>query len=260
MGLLQAIIAANHRSTPNSPEAQQFFDRLLTPPTSAREALYNTLIDGLVADGVWVKLDQLCVAAADEATCLENLVQALPMPGRDQSSGAAVYTADAGWSAGAALKNVTTGFNPTTAISPHYVRNDAMAMVVIEGGSAQNNATFDTGTSGAIVQCTDLYPNWVGDGKTYFAINAAADTLINPGPADINGMMILQRTASNASALYHNGVLIGTSTAASIAPVNNKFFMRCSIGTTAAWAIGASLSAGEHTALYNRVTTYLAAI
>ena len=32
-------------------EAQQFFDRLFTPPTEARADLYAALIDGLVADG-----------------------------------------------------------------------------------------------------------------------------------------------------------------------------------------------------------------
>lgn len=65
-------VLAPMQPPPYSPEAQQYIDRMTdTDPT--RRAHIATLIDGLVADGIWSKLDILSVAQYLEADSLRDL-------------------------------------------------------------------------------------------------------------------------------------------------------------------------------------------
>jgi hypothetical protein len=244
---------------PNSSEAQQFYDRLLTPPTSEREALYNALIDGLVTAGVWAKLDALYLfSAADEATALTNLIQADYAASRLQSSGAAVFTADEGFSDGSTLKLITSNFNPTTAASPNLTQNDAMVGFWSYDAVQVNNWDINQMiTSGVILTGIELYPKW-SDGKSYYSVNDG----VNGGPTnsgDSSGLFLAQRTASNARAIYHNDALLGSDTQASAAPVNGNIVFSCLHDTRVA-IIGASLSAGERTALYDRLVACITSI
>ena len=81
-----------------------------------------TLIDGLVADGVWAKLDALYVLAQQNQTdALLNLV------GTSYSlttSGAPTFTSYVGFNGGGS-SYLITGFNPISAISPNYTRDSA---------------------------------------------------------------------------------------------------------------------------------------
>lgn len=242
---------------PNSSEAQQFYDRLLTPPTTAREAIYNALIDGLVTDGVWAKLDVLNVACAfDEATALENLIQLSYQSAREQSAGAATFTVDAGWSAGSILRRVTTNFNPSTAVSPKFTQNDGMVMAWIYSTAQINQNALGVGVAGVDSGSIEIYPKY-SDNKVYANLNG---TEFGPtAGADSSGCFIVQRTASNAAAIYRNDTLLGSDTSASAAVTNANIFLRCE-HSTRAYAVGASLSAGERTALYNRLATFITAV
>lgn len=242
---------------PNSAEAQQFYDRLLTPPTTAREALYNALIDGLVADGVWAKLDVLNVCCAfDEGTALENLIQLSYQSAREQSAGAATFTADAGWSDGAILRRVTTNFNPSTASAPKFTRNDGMVAVWLYSTATVDQSALDIGAAGAALGTIEIYPKY-SDNKTYTNVNG---TEFGPtAGADSSGFYIAQRTGANATAVYRNDTQLGTDAAASAAVSNANIFVRCQHATRA-YAVGSSLSAGERTALYNRLTTFITSI
>lgn len=242
----------------NSAEVQQFFDRLLTPPTSAREALYAALIDGLVADGVWAKLDVLNVCCAfDEATALANLVQTSYLSSREQSAGAATFTADQGWSAGSVLRRVTTNFNPSTASSPNFTRNDGMVALWIYSTATVTQNAMGIGNAGTDIGTVELYPKY-NSTDAYFALNNPPDTTATAG-ADSSGFFIVQRTASNASAMYRNDGLIGSASVASTAVSNAKIFVRCE-HSTRAYAVGASLTAGQRTALYTRLSTFITAV
>lgn len=245
-------------AVPNSAEAQQFFDRLLTPPTTEREALYNALIDGLVADGVWAKLDVLNVCCAfDEATALANLVQTSYLSSREQSAGAAVFTADQGWSAGSVLKRVTTNFNPSTASSPKFTRNDAMVGCWIYSTGTVGQNAMGIGNAGADIGTIEIYPKY-NSTDAYFALNNPPDTTATAG-ANSSGFFLVQRTASNASAMYRNDSSIGTSSVASTALSNANIFVRCE-HSTRAYVVGASLTSGQRTALYNRLSTFITGV
>ena len=91
-----------------------------------------TLIDGLVADGVWAKLDALYVLAQQNATDARlNLV------GTNYTlTGTPTFTAYQGFTGGTGF--LDTGFNPATATSPNFIRNNAsMSVWVLNSRTAQ---------------------------------------------------------------------------------------------------------------------------
>jgi hypothetical protein len=243
----------------NSAEAQQFFDRLLTPPTAAREALYNALIDGLVADGVWAKLDALYIfAAADEGTALENLIQTTYQAARWQSSGAATFTIDQGFNAGSGLRQVTSNFNPSTATAPKFTQNDGMVFFwSYTTAQISQPAVLIQAILGAGLDTVSIYPKWSG-GQIYARCNGATD-LTGTNSGDSSGLYLVQRTASNAQALYRNSTLMVSNSAASSAVSNGQIACRCE-HSTRCFGIGSSLTAPQRAALEARLTTYIAAV
>lgn len=239
-----------------STESQSFFDRLLTPPVKARKALYAALIDGLVVDGVWASLDVLYVCAAfDYGTALTNLVQTAYQATVYNSAGTAPsLTQDRGITGFGANGQILTLFNPSTASSPRYVQDDAMVCVwnrTTTQINARIVAQFDAG--GQI----EIVPRW-SDGKAYHNLHGT-----EAGPSagvDGSGFFLLQRTGASASALYRNDVPLGNNNTASSAPPNTQISFGMGAFEIAAMAIGKSLTAGQRTALYNRLQTYMTAV
>jgi len=247
-----------HEWPQNTAEAQQFFNRLFTPPTRAREVVYNTFIKALVDGGIWAKLDCLyCFAAADEGAALTNLKQDNFRAYREEPAGVVTWTANSGYSSGGNNKHISSGFNGTTASSPNFVRNDAMVFAWSGTTTQLNSSIIETGTGNQQLGGTDLYPKW-SDGVPYTSINSSTDF----GTAhanDSSGLFLAQRTASNAAAVYRNAVSLSTSSAASAAIINSNIYFGC-VHLTRIAGIGRSLSAGELTALYNACAAYLTSV
>src|SRR5574342_691619 len=135
--------------SPFSAEASQFFSRLATQPVSARKTLYATMIDALVAGGIWSKVDVLKVyAAADSPTALVNLKSA---SFTGTLINAPTFTVDRGYAGNGSTSYVDTNFNPTTATTPNFTQDSAhMGAWVLTnraGASAAviGNASADTG-------------------------------------------------------------------------------------------------------------------
>lgn len=241
-----------------APETLQFVNRLFTPPTRAREAIYDTFIRALVSSGVWTKLDCLYLfAASDEGAALTNVKQDNFRAYRDEPAGTVTWTANGGYSSGSVNKHINSGFNPTTASSPNFTRNDAMVFAWSGTTTQINIEIIQTGVVNQQLAGTNLYPKW-SDGKPYTSINSSADF----GTAhanDSSGLYLAQRTASDAAAVYRNGVSLSTSSAASAAIVNSSIYYMC-MHTTRIGGIGRSLSAGELTALYDACAAYLTSV
>lgn len=239
-----------------SAETTQFFDRLITMPSSSRQTTYSTLIDGLVSAGVWAKLDALFMyAAADAATSLTNLVQVSHGGFLDTGTGTPTFTADRGWSGNGApgQRDVNMNFNPSTAAG-HYTQNDAM-FCAWQIGTTQENELFlaDTLNDSKI----ELFPKW-SDGNTYWAVNGTEIT--TTAPANSGGFWLGQRTASNASELRRNDVSVGTSASASTALSNSSIVLKPVANIVGCAGVGASLSSAQQTSLYNALNSYLTAI
>lgn len=253
----RVLLANPPRGASVSAAVLQFLNRLLTPPDAAREALYTALIDGLVADGVWAKLDLLNVCCAfDEGTALTNLVQSSYQSAREQSAGAATFTADEGWTGGGALRRVTTNFNPSTAPAPNFTRNNGGVALWIYGtGAVLAQSGIAIGNAGAELGTLDIYPRYTGD-ALYFTVNGTDATGTS---TDARGGWIAHRTASNAEALYRNGSLVLSGTSASAAVSNAKINVRCE-HPTRAYAVFSSLTAGQITAFDARMNTFITAV
>lgn len=251
----------------NSAEAQQFFDRLFTPPTpgGAEEIRWNTFIDGLVADGVWARLDALTLwfAGANEGDCHVNLIQAAYNTERYQPAGAATYTQGQGYSAGGVSKCLVSNFNPSTAAGANFQRNDASFGIWIYSTATVGQSAIDDGVRGgggmSSLGHTELYPKY-NSTVGYHNCNGTEESFpAADGVADSSGFFIVNRTGANAGAVYRNDVLVDSTTSASTALFNSEIWYRVQHSCRMAF-IGASLDAGQRTALYNRLTTLITAI
>jgi hypothetical protein len=226
---------------------------------------YTNLINGLVTDGVWPKLDVLHIyATQDSKTSLLNLVSCA----YTGINSGATFTADRGWQGIEDGSNyIDTQFNATTAQSPKYVQNSAHISI---WGTVNNGFSFD-GSVGANdgTTRTEIFPWLRSDGNLYFRVNGGSIAgITNIGTTA--GYWLANRSSSSRVDGYRNGssIFSNTSTTSS-APANfsintiavNDNGTHRGNGTQAAAAtIGSSLSAGDVTNLYNRLRTYMTAV
>lgn len=239
----------------NSPESQQFFDRLMTPPSSARETIYADYIDGLVVAGVWANLDALYVmCAADEGTIMTNLIQEAYQATRSESASTLTITADVGVSSGSIAKKFNSNFNPTTAVSPKYTRNDAHVSVWISDVTQENVPAIDQGVAGGSNETTVLYPKW-SDNNIYWRVNGAGDVTTGIAAASVAGHTLMQRTGANAQEIFKNGVSVGTNANASAALFNGVICARYGRNLRL-FSIGKSMTSGQ-VASFNTLTAAL---
>lgn len=239
-----------------SPAANNFLARTSGLDASHTNA-YKALINGLVADGVWAKLDALYMFATDTSTnALLNLVSATY---NATATGAPTFTANSGY-LGAAGKYVDTNFNPTTAVAPKYIRNDASIFAWSNTAAQKTGALM--GQVGGAGNAEAIYSRFTDD-KTYYIVNATVySTATN---TDGSGFYHATRTGASATVGYKNGVAAVTDTTASAAPSNvNIAFLTdqasAFTGTVMAGGIGSGMTAAQALLLYNRVHTYLQTI
>jgi hypothetical protein len=236
----------------NSPQFQQFLNRLVTLPSAPRQALYSSLINSLVPDGTWTALDALWVAGADLATNVTNLVNGTFAAA---VSGAPTFTADRGVTCNNSVNIVTTNFNPSA------------------GGQnfSQNSASFGAWN------LTSFTPS--GEVDLIRLASSSADFLyIITGPqmgAQLNssgaaqaastgttGWVFGNRSSSSLQTISQNNVQLTTNATASTTPDNGPFLWwgNSAAQQYAAVSLGGSLTSGQQTTLYTALQTYLHAI
>lgn len=246
-------------------EAAAFLARTTGLDTQHSDA-YTGLINGLVADGIWSKLDLLYIyATQDTATAQLNLISS-SYPAT--LNGSPTFTADRGYLGVDASSTVyiNTGFNPTTASSPKYTRNSAHLSVwnLTNVGSGGPSIGYSGGTN-----ISNLYAQYSGDGRAYFRVNTTTLSQFYNN-SDARGFYIGSRTSSvdlngfkDGASVYSNG---GD---ASTALVNLNLY---SLGINnngpaygvpqqhAMISIGSGLTSTDSTNYYNRLRTYMTAI
>jgi hypothetical protein len=214
----------------------------------------TALIDGLVADGVWAKLDCLYVLAQqNQADAQLNLVgTSYPLT----YGGLPAFTAYQGfYNFNLALN---TGFNPATAPSPHFTQNNgsssAWAFSIGIGAMIGSSTNFG---------CTIIIPSTFSN--FYADINNGSDTFVTSTGAV--GLYGGDRSTSSSVDFYLNGSNLYTASVASVAPYSTNMLIGNRLegtltyqGTISAAHIGASLGSAGQLALYNRLRTYLTAV
>ncbi len=230
---------------------------------------YTALINGLVTDSVWSKLDVLHIyATADSTTALLNLCST---SFNGTSHGSPSFTADRGFtgSSGSSTVFIDTGFNPASG-SPQFVQNSAHH-------SVWNLSAFDTDVPGPIGHNSaanairnQLMPRYTGDGNAYFVVNSAGAAAAVAAQGAQTGHYLGNRSSSSAVQGYKAGSSIATNNSStSASPPNNNFYSLAgnnngaAIGSPmqlACISIGASLSSTDVTNFYNRLRTYMTAV
>lgn len=207
-------------------DAQAFFDRMTTPPTSARKTLYNNLIVTLKADGNWTELDVLVIlAAADSQASLLDL--------KNLSDGALVnaptFVADRGFTSDGSTSYINTQYNPSTDAVVH-TQNDASAGVYIRTNT--NTADFMIGLVDAGNNGTSILTR---SGADQFTNRLNSDTSHIAASLDSSGLWCINRTANNLFETLKNGSSLGTQADTSQAFDNDEVYVLCrnKIGTGA---------------------------
>ena len=243
----------------HSPQALAYLARTVGGNEGGNGVNIATLIDGLVSDGVWAKLDCLYVLAQQNRTdAMLNLVgTSYPLTlvgsfqGADPKSMSFVaYVGFSGFSNG----SLDTGFNPTTAPSPHYTQNNASFGFWSYAVVVESISPMQIGSSNLGSVIFDNYPGF------YARVNYPSTPSV---PTTITkGLFAGDRPDASSVHPYQNGVDGGSQAGVSVVPDNADFFVGYSATTQTISAafIGASLGAAGQLALYNRLRTYMTAV
>jgi hypothetical protein len=250
----------------SSSEGNAFLARLTGSPDNTHLTAYCTLIDGLVTDGVWTKLDALYMFAADtSANGLLNLVSG----STNATNSSTTFTADAGFQGSGTNQYVNTTVNPAT--TTQFTQNSGHFSVW-----GKNSAPSNSGCCSGYINSgpTDGTHITVGNGSggSSVVINNTWNTSLNGSAATPgNRHIIANRSASNARQVYENGSSANSDTQASTAiPTGLSFWIGCrnfNGGSNQCndqqWmmaSVGASLNGTEAGNFYARVHTYLQTI
>lgn len=232
----------------NSAEAQQFFDRLLTPPVGARKTLYSDMIDSLVANGCWAKILMLCVAATDAATTLINLKSSSFQAISVQAS----FLQDRGYVRGAAPTNVV---NAVINLSTDAAQNDVslFSWNLTNAGSTVQPAVATSG-----LEASGDSEIWqYNTTNVLHMLNSASEPNFTT-PAALDGLWLLNRTASNLLTLDRNGAQVFSSANISAAPKNLPLqWARNVAQRIAVFGVASSLTTGERAALYTSLYSFV---
>ena len=244
-----------------STESQQFIDRLTVAPDSARQTLYEALIDGLVSDGVWTKLDLLYVMTAQESLAARtNLIST---NFELEKVGAVAFNLDHTGYTGPAdtAKFLNTGYNLSSG-GGLYARDSASGGAFLTAGPS---AGVDSGCvlGNPTGDYSNVYPHF-SDNRFYWCGNGAFQTGATGSSV---GLFSWTRSGANTNVGYRNGVQDTAKADASQALAAQTLRVFLGSATSAAASVklaavfsGGALLAADHLALYNRLNTYITAV
>jgi hypothetical protein len=226
-----------------------------------RIALVDNLVRGLKSDGIWTKLDRLYLLAAENApSALTDLVShttatlVAPNPS---------FTIDRGYTGTGTNGQILTGFNQSTASSPHAIQNDTHFSLWSNSNPLPTSITGEYG--GADPSGGGTY--WLyftGDSSFYFRTNDnGGATGTAASFTNHQGHFISSRNGSTTRRVYYNGSLHNTTSATSQAVPNIQHSILTS-GLThqvSAYSVGSNLDAGSDASnFYTRLRTYMSAV
>ena len=248
------FVAWDSAAPTHSPQALAYLARTVGGNEGGNGANIATLIDGLVSDGVWAKLDALYVLAQQNQTDAQlNLIGTnYSIITNALAERTITFTPLVGFSF-TPNSYLDTGFNPATAPSPKFI---------------QNSANFGFWSNNVVTETNPEMGSSSGNNHIYNSYTALFLARINNGSVGgsatpgAKGLFVGDRPNSTDVVPYWNGVAQPVQTPfASAAPSSFNFIIGFGSGQTIAAAhIGASLGAAGQLALYNRLRTYMTAI
>lgn len=215
---------------------------------------YKAMINGLVADAVFSKLDALWVTATADATTAGLNLKSSSFTLTNNS---ATFTADAGYGGNGSSQYVNTNFNLSTN-GVNFTQNAASLFAWSTKAGLDNGYCIGQVSPGFFTNCIQAEN-----------FGAATSMLINGGAAagaavaDGFGLFTGVRTSSSSVSAYRNAALNNTnaaSTSAAPASANVAFLQDTGTffgGGIAAAGIGGALTATDVSNLYARLHTFL---
>jgi hypothetical protein len=240
-------------------EAQTYVEAMSVEPTEARKALIDTLVGGLKADGIWTKLDWLCLLAAHDAQAAR--LNAVSTGQLLTATNSPTFTTDRGYAG-----NGTTSFldfgEAANAAGNQYAQDSACAGAWCNLGAAPTTTTAHLSHDGGIRLRVTARSD---GGNEVYAINDATNSTLRAS-ASKTGHRTVVREGAAIKRGYFNGAQVSNLTTASTgAPVGNVQTHNhdgtiFSADRLAAVYFGSKLTATEVGDLHSNLETYLTAI
>jgi len=196
---------------------QTIYDSFATPPSDAIAAEQNTMVCGLVDDGVWAKLDVFYMFAQSNGTdALINWFN----PGTFDATNvhATAFTALEGFTGDGANDYINCNWNPATN-GINYAQNSASMGTYIRTNVSENR--YDFGVAGA---GTNIFLIVNSGGNSWYKCND--DTWSIPVTADSRGLFIINRTDAANHQMFRNKV-VSSAAAASVGTVSGDAYVLC---------------------------------
>lgn len=228
--------------------------------SSTREGHLNTLVNGLIADGVWAKLDRLWVFGAENTQSALIDLKALDQAAEVNSP---TFTANKGYAGNGFTSYINTTFNAATQ-GVNYTLNSANVSIWCNGNFRPPATVAQTGVlSGSSLMDLLSYTAVFGPVGLGFRMNGGGAALTSSADA---GVFTAQRTGTTAIEGFIDGTSAGTGAAGSVAVVSLPFFVcgrnddgGLAIPTSdsiAAASYGGGLTSTQMANYYSRLQSY----
>jgi hypothetical protein len=229
--------------------------------SSGRQTLVDNLLVGLKTYNIWPKLDRLWPFAAEntQSALIDVKTLSVATPLNFPS-----FTTDRGYTGNGSNAYIDTGYNLASS-SVNYTRDSACVFAWSNTAGGGAAPLFGLLTA---MENLRLYPQFTGDGNTYFAINSSGAGDHISGITDVIGLWSINRDAAsgtNCEKLYVNGSNVGGLSVASAPLVNTNLLALAEGGAASAkqiccLGIAASLTPTEQGNLNTLLRTYMTAV
>lgn len=246
----------------NSAEAQQFYDRLITPPSTTAgnlESAYNALIDGSVAAGIMARVDAMfgpCVRHQGPGCTNIPNTTLLQWANVEYVSGTYSFVPRSGWQ-GSGGWRLNTRWSLSTVAPAVYTRNDAMLFFWCGQASLAANAWMlglraEDGTAAAAVHLAPVVTN-----EIHAQINGATAT--TAPNTSTEGLFLAQRTDANTQQIWKDGIKVAESSVASVAIPAGMMMLTPAVRTRV-WGWGASLTPAQQVTFHSLLSAFVTAM
>lgn len=236
-------------------DTQTLLSAMTVQPTATRAKLYDDLIVGLKADGLWAKIDWLTIMAAHDEQAARINVRSPPRSLTAVNS--PTFKPDLGF-AGGGSAYLHTG-EIWTGTFTRMQRNSGTLFVRM----TEEATTSDMVVIGNMSDWSNTISVRSNNGNEQFRV-CGGGTAANPSNSKL-GTRIASRTSANLVTYYVDGLPNGTSTTSSSAPgSSNGTILRVnssySTGTIGVAGSASGLSDAEAMALHRRIQAFFTAI
>lgn len=239
--------------------AAALFGAMTTQPDAARKVLIEALIAGLIADGLWSRLEAFWITAAHDSQAgrLNWKTPGTFTLTENGTAGGGTWTTDRGWAGNGTDGYLSSGLAPNACTL--LTQNDALAFAWSRSTAQSAVACFGTITgAGVIVQ-----PRNTSDLFGYRLNQTTSTTTAN---ADGTGLYAVSRTGASATQGYKNGAALGSAGSVASATRNANALGIGRVNSTyttvevSVAGVGASLDATGQANLHTRLNTFMTAI